>query len=234
MVVWGLLERVPSELYHAVSARIDVVDRHVIAVVAWHRLEWANQVAVGTMYAGTGARLLVGAIVAVLVAVVALRAYRAAVVAALCLVASMVAAEALKQVFERSRPPAHLALATASSYSFPSTQGAETSAIAAGLIVLLLAGPGWGPRLSTGLSMRVKIVLSVLLVAAVGFVGVCIVYLGAHWLTDVVAGWLLGTTIGATIGWVGGRVGGVGGVGDRVRSDAWGRPGPGGAAPAGR
>ena len=231
MIASTLLERVPYELYHAVSARIDWFDRHVIGVIAWHRHEWATQVAVGTMYVGTGTRLLVGAMVAVLVTVVLLRAYRAAAVAAVCLVSAMVAAEALKQVFERSRPPAHLAVATASSYSFPSTQGTETSAIAAGLIVLLLAGPGWGPRLSTGLSMRVKLVLSGVLVAAVGFVGVCIVYLGAHWLTDVIAGWLLGTMIGVTIGWVGGR---VRTGGDPVRSDAWGRPGPGGAAPAGR
>jgi undecaprenyl-diphosphatase len=44
-------------------------------------------------------------------------------------------------------------------------------------------------------------------VVAVVLVGVCMVYLGAHWPTDVLAGWALGAVLGATLGWVGRRVG---------------------------
>ena len=35
------------------------------------------------------------------------------------------------------------------------------------------------------------------LLAVTALVGVCMVYLGAHWTTDVLAGWVLGAVIGA-------------------------------------
>jgi undecaprenyl-diphosphatase len=202
----GIKGQAHLHVFHAVSARVDHLDRRIIEIVAGHRRGWATDVANETMYLGTTPRVLLMALLALLVAVVALRAYRAAVVAGLALLLALLAAEALKKVFERARPPGDLALASANTYSFPSTQAAQTSAIAASLIVLLLVGPGWGPVLSTNLSRRTKLVLSAALVAAVAFVGLCIVYLGAHWFTDVLAGWLLGTTIGVTVGLVGGRI----------------------------
>lgn len=202
----GIPGSAPAQVFHAVSDRVDHVDRRIIEVIAGHRRGWATQIADATMFIGVTTVGLGALCVAAAVLIVVLRAYRAAIVAGVALVLAMVAAGALKSVFERPRPPTDLALATAAGYSFPSTQATETSALAASLIVLLLVGPGWGPRLSTDLSPRTKAGLSLALVAAVGLVGVCMVYLGAHWFTDVIAGWLLGTAIGVAVGLVGGRI----------------------------
>jgi undecaprenyl-diphosphatase len=202
-----------DDLVHAVAAAVDHVDHRLIETLAAHRRGWATLLADGPLFIGTTPAGLGLLCVAVALVIAALRAYRAAIVAGVALVLAMLAAQGLKSLFERPRPPADLALATAPGWSFPSTQAAETSAIAASLVVLLLVGPGWGPRVSAVLSRRAQVWLAVALVAAVGLVGVCMVYLGAHWLSDVLAGWLLGTAIGVTVGWFGGRLGGRVGVG---------------------
>jgi membrane-associated phospholipid phosphatase len=219
------------QVVQAITDRNADLDRRIIDAVADHRSAWATHVADATMFVGTtpavlGAVCLVGAVV-----VVVLRAYRMAVVVAVSLGLAMLSVGLLKPVFERPRPPSALAIASADGYSFPSTQAAETSAITASLIVLLVLGPGWGARLTEVLSRRAQVVVARVLVAAVGFVGLCMVYLGAHWPTDVVAGWILGTAIGAGVGWLGSRVA----VGpDPVRSPSSGHRGQGVGDPAGR
>jgi len=52
----------------------------------------------------------------------------------------------------------------------------------------------WGPA-------RVRRAAGVVLAAAVVGVGCCMVYLGGHWLTDVLAGWALGSVVGAAAAW---------------------------------
>lgn len=192
---------------NALSRDAGDLDRRIIDTVAGHRTQWATDVADATMYIGTTPSVLGATLLVAIAVVVALRAFRAGLVVGVSLVLAIVSAELLKSVFERPRPPSSLAIASAHGYSFPSTQATETSAVAASLIVLLLLGPGWGERLTAILPRRAQVVVAAALVVAVGFVGVCMVYLGAHWPTDVVAGWILGTAIGATVGWVGSRVG---------------------------
>lgn len=182
------------------------LDHSVIAAAARHRHEWANHVADTTMYVGTTPSVLIAVCLACAVVVVLLHAYRLALVAGASVLLAGLAANLLKSVFERPRPPGDLALVLTNGYSFPSTQAAETSAIAVSVLVLLLVGPGWGSRLTEVFPRRAQLVVAVALVVAVLFVGVCMVYMGAHWPTDVVAGWLLGTTIGLAVGLVGSRV----------------------------
>ena len=102
----------------------------------------------------------------------------------------------LKDLFDRTRPPAALAaIHVPSSPSFPSGHTVSAFILFGALAVVLLADVGvdWrGIVLATAMAL-----LGVL-------VGYSRLYLGVHWFTDVVAGWCLGTAWLAlwTAGWV--------------------------------
>ena len=164
-------------------------DSSVMQAIADHRTAWATAVAKGTTTAGTTPAVLVGCGLVALVVVVVLRAYRPALAGLLALVVAAVAADVLKHLFGRPRPPVHLALVWVPGDAFPSTHAAATSAVA---VAVLVAFP-WR-------SARTEQTTAVIAAVLLGFVGACMVYVGAHWLTDVLAGWVIGGTVGYVIG----------------------------------
>jgi membrane-associated phospholipid phosphatase len=89
----------------------------------------------------------------------------------------------LKNVIERSRPgDAHLVLVN--SWAYPSGHSMTSTAVIGVLITLAVwRVPGRAGRIAVAAT-------GVLLVVAVG---VSRVYLGVHWPTDVLAGWLIGS-----------------------------------------
>ncbi|MFI7190271.1 phosphatase PAP2 family protein [Nocardia nova] len=96
-----------------------------------------------------------------------------------------------KDVVGRARPPAVLHLTAESDFSFPSGHTTATTALAGAVLVLyVLARPGRG---RTALA-------SVAAAVIVAVVAATRLYLGVHWLTDVVGGAVLGTgvTLAAT------------------------------------
>ena len=161
------------------------MDRAVLLWVVAHRTEWGTALARGLMAMGTRALPLAAAGLAFLVLLAAFRSWRLAAAAMLAAVVAVAVSEVAKAFVHRPRPPAALGLVRVQGFSMPSTDAALTAAVAT---VLIVAG------LRTG--RRAGRVLAAVLAAVVVVVGAALVYLGAHWATDVVAGWVLGGGIG--------------------------------------
>jgi membrane-associated phospholipid phosphatase len=103
-----------------------------------------------------------------------------------------------KPIIERPRPPAHEAVGTYTHWSFPSGHATQCMGFFAMLLVLVcFAGR---TRLRLWATAATLIVLTV---------GASRIYLGAHWLTDVLGGYALGgawvsflTAVGLTTAWI--------------------------------
>ena len=159
-----------------------------LAVTEWvadHRTGWVSTLARGLMAAGQPiGTYLAAAVVALLVA----WRYRAWLPVLAALLASLVAtgvASAAKEAIGRPRPPADLALVDATGLAMPSSIAALTAAAAAPLVLAGLRSGQAAARAG-----------AVVLAAGTVAVGLCMVYLGAHWLGDVLAGWALGAALG--------------------------------------
>lgn len=92
----------------------------------------------------------------------------------------------VKNAVQRARPPTDGVLTTAHGFSFPSghTQAATVTYAAVVLVVAWqLLGPG----------PRARWASAAVVVVVAGSVGLSRVFLGVHWPTDVMGGWLLGS-----------------------------------------
>ena len=134
--------------------------------------------------AGTDGLMLV--VAAVALGLVARRHWHGAAALVLSVLATQAACAVLKPLIERDRPPAGDALVDAGGYSFPSAHSASSVAVY-GILALIAAHE------LRGRGGRPWVIAAGLLVCA--GVGLSRVYLGAHYPSDVLAGWIVGAII---------------------------------------
>ena len=97
-------------------------------------------------------------------------------------------AELLKILFDRPRPPSSLQLVHEIGYGFPSTHAAVVVAVGAAVWYL----SGFRPLVRWGGSWRARTRIGLAVIAIALLVGLGRVYTGAHYPSDVLAGWALG------------------------------------------
>jgi membrane-associated phospholipid phosphatase len=96
---------------------------------------------------------------------------------------ALILSNSIKALADRGRPPASLAIGTYDSPAFPS--GHATHAAAVWIMVGIVVAASLSAR-------RRRVGTWIAVGTIIGLVGVSRLYLAAHWLTDVFAGWAIG------------------------------------------
>ena len=164
------------------------MDRSALRYLVAHRSPGLNPAIKVVTYLGSS-WVLIAAIVAVGVALwVGGRRWRPTMLLALSYLGSVALYNAVKTLTGRPRPPASLAIGSFDGFSFPS--GHVTQAVGVwGMAALLVTLAGTGPGRRVGVRVGTWVGAG-LIIVVVGFTRA---YLGAHWLTDVLGGLLLGS-----------------------------------------
>ncbi len=172
---------------HALEKRpagyVGQIDRDVLNFFVHHRQPWLTTVARAVTALGGSAVLIPMVVVVGLVYRRARRSWAPLVLLALSYLGGEALFQVLKLAIGRPRPPVALAVGHYSGYAFPSGHATLSAAVW-----------GMGATLVAGTARRTWAAVTVWAGAAltVGLVGATRLYLGAHWLSDVLAGWVLG------------------------------------------
>ncbi|MBV9285695.1 MAG: phosphatase PAP2 family protein [Acidimicrobiia bacterium] len=166
----------------APGAFLDNVDGPVLRFFATHRQPWLTTTMQSVTRLGSSAVL-----VPMLVVVAAAWRWRrdswsAGVLLAVSYVGAVLVTETVKRLVSRPRPPTALAIGHFSGFAFPS--GHATQAVVAWGALAFVTARAW-PRAGRYHWLAVAAVVAMA-------VDLSRLYLGAHWLTDVVVGSLVG------------------------------------------
>lgn len=180
-----------AEAIEEQSAVTDRIDQWVWSMAPLYRGSPAT--AFFTFFTIVGLPVVLGAAVVVAAAILAVKK-RPRWAAYLLLTTGIggILNRVLKELFERQRPDLAEAIRSATGHSFPSGHAMGATIVCGAFTYLALrALPGWN-RKSAAIALAITTVLAI---------GVSRLYLGVHWLTDVVAGvsaglvWVIATTV---------------------------------------
>lgn len=167
------------------------VDQSVLQWMVDRRTPWLTDTfTVITHSGGTVAAFVITTVVTV--ALLSRRSTAEAVMVAGAMLSGWAAMSLLKHLFARDRPPLPDRLVALDSYAFPSGHAMMSAILACvlGAVVVRTVAPG----------IR-RMGLLALLACYTLAVGISRVYLAAHWLTDVLAGWAFGVAWAALWIW---------------------------------
>lgn len=166
------------------------------AVRVLHRLGSDDVTALAFGITELGATKSIFVVTAVTAASLVLKGYwHGAVSVAVSVSATQAVVYGIKALVARGRPPESAAFVDAAGYAFPSAHAASGVALY-GLLALFVLRRFRG---------HTRIAVAGLALLGVGSLGLSRVYLGAHYPSDVLAGWLVGAVVAAGA-WQLGRV----------------------------
>ncbi len=158
------------------------LDRSALAWFVAHRVGWAT--GLSTLLAWTGGPAAMALLAVVAVAVLVRRDERArAVVVAATALGAVALIYGFKNLYLRHRPPRFDQVIFYHGYSLPSGHALGSMVVVGVVTAAVATGPHSASRRVAVLAAAAVYVLGV---------GVSRVYLAAHWVTDVLTGWLLG------------------------------------------
>jgi undecaprenyl-diphosphatase len=194
--LYGAATVVVIALGAAVYADSALVRLDLAAVKLLHRLGTDEITALATGITDLGATKSIFLVTAVTAGSLILRGYwHGAVTVAVSVTATQAVVYGIKALVARGRPPEASSFVDAAGYAFPSAHAASGVALY-GLLSLFVLRRLHG---------RVRIAAGALALLAVGSLGLTRVYLGAHYPSDVLAGWIVGAAVAAGA-WQLGRV----------------------------
>ena len=161
------------------------MDSDALTFIVDHRTPVLDDVALFLMYVGQSWASVVLVILAILLITVRNRQYSWGVGVCVAAIGAVVVAAAGKAIIDEPRPPFELALVAARGSAMPSSVAVLTAAMA------VAAVRGWVEPSERGHRRAVLAAVSV-----VALFGGAVLYLGVHWLSDVLVGWALGIAVG--------------------------------------
>jgi undecaprenyl-diphosphatase len=159
-------------------------DSHVTRWFLDRRSDALSTVMKAVTWLGSSAVIVPVALLVVAVLLVK-HAWYPAVFLALCVAGASLLSVVSKHIIDRDRPPEAIRLQHTTTSSFPSGHATQAAATYLALAFVLVA---------VSRSSKLHVIGWIAAGMVIAAVGVSRVYLGVHWATDVIAGWLLGIT----------------------------------------